>query len=104
MSNQVESQVDKFLARDQAYACQECGSTQWCLRRDGKIECAQCLSEIENVAWQPDPAREALRGLVEAAKGAMPILEMEYPQVYVNLEDAIAAAEAAMKEVGHGRG
>lgn len=39
------------------YVCAEdgCGSVNWIMRKDNRLECSKCQSVIENVAWVNTP-------------------------------------------------
>ncbi len=45
-----------MVNKDLAYTC-ECGTVEWVMRKDNRLECAECQSVLENVAWVVTPVK-----------------------------------------------
>jgi len=41
---------------DLAYTC-ECDCVEWVMRKDNRLECSECQSVLENVAWVVTPVK-----------------------------------------------
>ena len=62
------------------------------------------LKGVDESDKEPAPHLSALRGLVKVAKRALPMVYIGEgdTDIAVDLDNAISAAEAALKEVNHG--
>ena len=48
--------MSKTKDKDLGYTC-ECGSVNWVMRKDNRLECSKCLSVIEDAAWVNTPIK-----------------------------------------------
>ena len=50
-ANLCEECLEDVSEKDFAKVC-DCGSVKWCLRKDGKIECYECQTVLDDATWQ----------------------------------------------------